>query len=92
MGKNYTRAVTVSADRGRKIIKAEWPGGAYVDLSFGGYSPSEVINVYDYATGTYDKRVHSPAGLRAIVREWINTQDEEWPEWYAGYVDNARGY
>lgn len=93
MGQNYTRSVSVPADGGRtfrgRIVTADWPGGAYVDLGFGGFPPSEVINVYDYATGTYDKRVHTPAGLRAIVREWINAQNEEWPEWYEGYVTNA---
>lgn len=70
-------------------VRAEWPGGAYVNLYFGGHSvPSEVINVYDHATGDVDPRVHTVVGLREIVREWIADNDVDWPEWYDGYLAN----
>lgn len=96
MGINFTRKVHVPADPTTdtftgKVVSAEWKGGAYVDLFFGGHRESaEVINVYDHATGSVDRRVMTPAGLKAIVREWITANDEEWSEWYAEYVANSR--
>lgn len=94
MGKFRTNSVQPSVGKGisgyMRYIRAEWPGGAYVDLTFIGPNPSEVINVYDYRMGEYDLRVHTPKGLREIVREWAKVQDEEWPEWYEVYVENSR--
>ncbi len=97
MGILYTRRVTVAIDAdglptdtyGGRIIQGEWRGGAYVDLSFGGHTvPVEVINVYDYASGTIDGRAHAPEGLRQIIREWATATAEEWPDYYAGYLAN----
>lgn len=103
MGLNSTRKVHVPADGSEtfsgKIISAEWPGGMYVDLFFGGHTaPIEVINVLKapgrdvVAThvSDIDPRVMSPAGLREIVREWIAEQEEEQDSgWYENYVANS---
>lgn len=102
MGIKSTRKVHVPAD-GRKhfsgkIVSAEWNGGMYVDLFFGGHTaPIEVINVLKapgrdvVAThvSDIDPRVMTPAGLREIVREWIVATEAEWPEWYGVYVENS---
>lgn len=78
---------------GGRIISAEWNGRTYVDLFFCGYSaPVEVINVYDYATGTIDPRVYTPAGLRSIVREWATDTADEWPGYYDTYVANSHPF
>lgn len=92
MGIKTTREVNVYTTDRKGTVTAEWPGGAYVDLGFGGHRPTEVINVYNYETGETDPRVHTPSGLREIVREWIKTNDEEWPEWYATHLENASYY
>jgi len=28
--------------------------------------------------------------VRETVLDWAQSQDEEWPEWYEGYLENAR--
>lgn len=95
MGQNHTRKVTIPADGSEtfsgRIVSGEWNGGAYVDLFFGGQSaPTEVINVYDYASGTYDQRVKTPKGLRSVIREWVTDQNEsDWTSWYEDYVRNG---
>lgn len=98
MGLNSTRRVTIAIDEygqptdtfGGRVISGEWNGGAYVDLFFGGFTaPAESINVYDYATGTCDHRVHTPNGLRSIIREWAADTAAEWPDYYAAYVANS---
>ena len=48
-GEVYKVTVRKWVHNGRVV--ATYHGGAYIDLSFGGWHPSEVINVYDYATG-----------------------------------------
>jgi hypothetical protein len=73
-------------------MRADYYGGAYIDLTFGGwhYGPTEVINVWDYATGAVeDPALRHPdrgvvrAAVRAHVEAWIRDQ-------YAGYIENAR--
>jgi len=59
-------------------------GGAYVDLTFNGGPPVEVINVWDYDAG----RSEFAGGDRAlglIIAEWIRQQDE-WPEFAEVYA------
>lgn len=101
MGLNRTRKVSIAVDAngqptdtfGGRIISGEWNGGAYVDLFFGGYSaPTEVINAYDYVTGTYDQRVHTPGGLKALICEWAASNADEWPGYYDGYLINANPF
>jgi hypothetical protein len=72
-------------DRGR-IIRADYEGGPYIELSFNTYAyrPVEVINVWDYETGK-PQIANTEEAVKAQVREWINTQNEEWPEWFEGY-------
>lgn len=101
MGLNSTRKVTIAIDEygqptdtfGGRVISGEWNGGAYIDLFVGGYTvPVEVINVYDYATGTVDPRVHTPRGLKAILREWATSNAAEWPGYYDAYLSNANPF
>ena len=91
------RIYVIVRNKGR-IIRADYtPYGPYVELTFGqyGYQPTEVINVWDdnenrselWVEG-YEKGL--PLRLRRVVREWMDTQDTEWPEWYEGYLENAR--
>lgn len=94
MGIKSTRKVHVPADGSDtfsgKIVSAEWNGGAYVDLFFGGHTaPVFYINLYDYTGQTWDRRVMTPNGLKAIVREWIAATEAEWPEWYDVYLANS---
>ena len=81
---------TLVRDKGR-LIRADYEGGAYIDLTFGseGYHPTEVINVYDYAAGSSEiENTHD--AVRAEVKTWIASNDDEWPTWYADYLENAR--
>lgn len=83
--------------KGRRI-RADYQGGAYVDLTFGHAStPSEVLNVWDYETG----RPEAPfaegtaqemrRALRERVAAWIeDTEAEGWDTWYVDYLENAR--
>jgi len=82
-----------------KVVKAEYQGGPYISLTFGYLpTPTEVINVWDYATDapedpdlrSQDRQIRRVA-VRKQVFSWIETQDEEWPEWYDGYLENG-GY
>ena len=74
-----------------RIVRADWQGGAYIELTFGDtdYRPTEVINVWDYRTDTTNVPF-TRDGLRTELREWIKGQDIEWPEWYEDYLENAR--
>lgn len=81
--------VTVTS-KGRTVT-ASYQGGAYIDLSFGGGPVMEVINAYDYAKGEARIKL-STSAVRAQVKEWIRENDEEWPEWYECYREEARYY
>jgi len=79
-------------------VHAEYSGGPYVELSYGyagapASHPLEVINVYDYATGTIDPRTATRKGVREIVAEWLaDTTDPEQggdPDALARYMANA---
>lgn len=86
--------ITVT-NKGRQLRADYAPYGPYVDLTFGShaYKPTEVINVWDYETGVSDLYVEGYEGglrlrIRRVVQDWIATQDQEWPEWYEGYLEN----
>ena len=102
--------ITTLTHRGRRI-KAEYHGGAYIDLTFGStVTPIEVINVWDYEAGAavlpgltpfsgrsgveFDTLTHEVVrgGVREVILDWIRDMDKEWPDWYEGYIENARGY
>ncbi len=85
-----------------KYVTAEYHGGAYIDLTFGpATGATEVINVYDYATGAPEpafqgnladriERERVRAAVRIAVIEWAQTnEDEGWTDWYEGYLENA---
>jgi hypothetical protein len=63
--------------------------GAYIDITPPGCStPVEVINCWDYATGTAEILDTLPA-LRAAAREWLADLDEHDT---ACYIEAARGH
>lgn len=70
-------------------IAAEYRGGAYVDLFFGGHPiPSDVINVWDYEKGAPAQLVETVAELLDVVWDWVNETAEEDPRWYDNYLEN----
>jgi hypothetical protein len=91
--------------QGRTVgtIRADYQGGAYVELTFAPaepgesvpFAPTEVINVWDYERGGATIPVTAEA-VRAVVVEWANSHADEsdpgdyWPDWFADYIDNAR--
>lgn len=79
-------------------LYAQWQGGPYIDLTFSREiyatawikpNPTEVINVWDYEKSApevpFEQRY-----LAIVVEDWMKDQDEEWPEWFEGYLENAR--
>ena len=92
MSKVQERRIYVIVQSKGRVVRADYAGGAYIDLTFGhtGHQPTEVINVWDYATGKAEID-QSSVEIRTKVREWIADNDIEWPEWYEGYLENA-GY
>ncbi len=83
------RFYVTKQDKGR-MIRGDYSGGAYIDLTFGStaYAPIEVINVYDYAKGETTIPCTN-RGVRRAIEDWIEEQDAEWPEWYKCYLENA---
>ena len=77
-------------DDGRYIVRADYAGGAYVEITFGGYAPrpTEVGNVWDYETGKPEIG-EAPGDVRRWLWGWMVSQDAEWPTWYTDYLDNA---
>ena len=83
------RFYVLKQSKGR-MIRGDYAGGAYIDLTFGSsaYKPTEVINVWDDAAG----EAMIPCtnrGVRRAIEDWIDEQDAEWPEWYECYLENA---
>ncbi len=74
-----------------RTLRADYSGGPYIDLTFGTdqFDPSEVINVWNYETGKSEVGSGDLA-VRIAVRRWMAIQDQEWPEWYEGYIENHR--
>lgn len=77
---------------GIRLIRAEWHGGAYIELTFhDAENPTEVINVYDYAAGAPTIPFTQEA-LDAHVREWCDDYfhtDPDGPENLRAYLENA---
>lgn len=87
----------ITIRRGEKLIRADYAGGPYIELTFGseGYHPTEVINVWDYDNNKPEIVLDGGSkanrdAVRAEVLNWMEATAEEWPEWYAGYLENAR--
>lgn len=72
-------------------IRADYPGGAYVDLTFGRdeYRPSEVINVWD-DDKNQPEIPNTLMGIAAALEDWMERQDDENPGWLEQYLENAR--
>lgn len=83
--------IRVTVRRGDKLIRADYAGGPYVELTFGSeaYAPTEVINVWDYENNQPEIKKTS-AQIRECVVNWMKAMNYEWPEWYEGYLENAR--
>lgn len=96
----HKRIHIVVSSKNRTLRADYTPFGPYVELTFGhtGYQPTEVINVWDYEANESDvaRMIENVPALsvngavRLIVQDWIKDQDKEWPEWYEGYLENAR--
>lgn len=89
-----------NGDWNSALIRAEYRGGAYVELRFGEYNPpSEVINVYDYREGKPVIENTQP-NVKRVLLDWIRENDEVEKEdnpdmplrriWLKAYLDNAR--
>lgn len=73
-----------------RVVRASYSGGAYVELTFGSLpQATEVINVWDDEAGK-PEITESISDLATTVEKWVASQDEEWPEWYDGYLENGR--
>lgn len=84
-----------------KRIRADYEGGAYIELTFGseGFKPTEVINVYDYEKGEpeppfnrWDEmgNLEAKGAIRDAVRSWARSNEEEgWSSWFEDYLENA---
>lgn len=83
--------IRVTIRDGDRMVQGDYMGGPYVDLYFGHYRrvPTEVINVWDDETDTPRIQVRQ-SDIKAVVKDWMREMDEEWPEWYEGYLENAR--
>lgn len=71
-------------------IRPDYHGGAYIELTFAGRTPTEVINVWDYAASRSTCE-DTPDAVEARVREWIASNESEgWTTWHADYIRNAQ--
>lgn len=78
--------ITFGMPDGEEIV-AEYHGGAYVDLYFGGHPvPSDVINVWDYRKG--ESTVTDCGELIDAVSEWVAQISADDPDWYNNYLAN----
>jgi len=71
-------------------VRAQYHGGPYIDISFGDgpFRATEVLNVWDCETD----KPEIPFSTKGVVDEvlrWATVQDQEWPEWFEGYIENA---
>lgn len=89
--------------RGRQLIRADYHGGPYIDLSIGTsvYNPIEVINVWDDDTDAPEStfgldswdRMNVYGKRQALwhtVIDWMKSNDLDNPDWYEDYLENAR--
>lgn len=76
---------------GPNIVRADYSGGPYIDLTFVGRAPTEVINVWDYEKGCPEIE-NSRIAVEAAVREWAAANEADgWTTWFEDYVNNANG-
>ena len=68
--------ITVVVDTESGEVSGTYGGGEYVDVSFNGQSPMEVINVFDYAKGRPVIR-YTPTAVEETLKEWLV---ENYPE------------
>lgn len=59
-------------------VLATWEGGAYVDVSFAGRHPADVINVWDDAAGRAQIPFEQDA-LEAVLQEYVDDPERDWP-------------
>lgn len=87
-----TRHVVIKSHDDGRLVRADYHGGAYIELTFGthDYEPVEVINVYDYEAGAPRVNIANPEILKDLVSDWIDDQDYENPDWYDDYLRYGR--
>ena len=68
--------ITVILETDIGEVSGTYGGGAYIDVSFNGQPPMEVINVYDYAKGRPVIR-YTPTAVEETLKEWLS---EDYPE------------
>ena len=78
-----------------KVIKADWAGGAYMELTFGDLpKPTEVINIWDDVRGESLLKWEDPytnMWMDTIVRSWAEANENEgWTDWYEDYLAKGR--
>lgn len=58
------------------VIKATWEGGAYIDVGFRFSRPLDVINVWNYETGSA-RIPFTRESLRQAIRDWHADYEEQ---------------
>ncbi len=68
-------------------IEIEYKGDSMVYLT----NMNEMINIVDHARGGKDPRVQTEDGLKQIVSEWVEVQEEENDgfNWYRHYQEHG---
>ena len=93
---NMCRVTIVLYSDDNRKVRADWHGGARIELSIGTgeYLPVEEINVWDYETDSVrggEVELNTYEECRRFVMDeavaWMDRQDEDWPEWYQGYQE-----
>jgi|GEM_PF-3179356 len=68
--------ITVILETDIGEVSGTYGGDVYIDVSFNGQPPMEVINVYDYAKGKPVIR-YTPTAVEETLKEWLS---EDYPE------------
>lgn len=58
-------------------VTATWRGGPYVNVSFAGLPPADVINVWDDAAGRR-QCPYTPEALAAVLAEYLTDPERDW--------------
>ena len=68
--------ITVIVETESGEVSGTYGGGEYIDISFNGQPPMEVINVFDYANSRPEIR-YTPTAVEEAMKEWLL---ENYPE------------
>jgi len=82
--------IDIIARSGGAQVKASYPGGAYISLTFGEFrKATEVINVWD-SERARPEIAFTVAGVAIQLQAWMESQQEDNPGWYEQYIENGR--